>query len=135
MEINSCRLCYFRNFFPDNLAQACFQHVKTNYDDVQVKKKRIEYITTPLLNTTLQLNTTTGVPVNVTLSPDGNVTKQIMVYYETVTVRSLKYGNGINVLGELSFRFLFSRLYSGVCSLHTNFYSDGCPLGRLDRKI
>ncbi|KAL4228027.1 hypothetical protein ACF0H5_013465 [Mactra antiquata] len=92
-----------RNFFPDNLAQACFQHVKTSYSDVKVKKKRIEYIPVTDLNTNLTVTTTTGTLVNITLAPINNMTKQIVEYEETVEMKGLKYGNGINVLGLICF--------------------------------
>ena len=92
--------CYFRNFFPDNLAQACFAHVKTTYTNVTVRKKRIEFITISdtVENTTfLPSNSTTISLINITPSPEGK--KTIVEYTEQVVRKGLQSGNGINVLG------------------------------------
>ncbi|XP_060551511.1 excitatory amino acid transporter-like [Ruditapes philippinarum] len=102
-----------RNFFPDNLAQAMFQHVKTSYSDIEVKKKRIKLLPFTddiILNGTILVNETTGERINATLytSQDGNFTKQIVEYVEMVEKRGLKYGNGINVLGLICFCVGFS---------------------------
>lgn len=106
---------FFRNFFPDNLAQACFQHVKTNYADVTVKKKRIQLnpITDDIiLNGTKLVNSTTGKALNASLmtTQDGNFTKHIIEYEEMATVKGLKYGDGINVLGKNWVMFWHSTL-------------------------
>ncbi|XP_045216876.2 excitatory amino acid transporter-like [Mercenaria mercenaria] len=110
-----------RNFFPDNLAQAMFQHVKTSYSDVKVKKKRIQL--TPLtdniiLNGTILINETTGQRINATLTTtaEGNFTKQIIEYEEMMEVRGLKYGDGINVLGLICFCVGFSIFLSKMGS-------------------
>jgi hypothetical protein len=82
-----------------------FQHVKTSYSDIEVKKKRIKLLPFTddiILNGTILVNETTGERINATLytSQDGNFTKQIVEYVEMVEKRGLKYGNGINVLGN-----------------------------------
>ncbi|XP_052813216.1 excitatory amino acid transporter 2-like isoform X1 [Mya arenaria] len=99
-----------RNFFPDNLAQAMFQHVKTEYKNVTEHRKRIEQInvTDVVAGTTLMVNTTTGLPLNVTLSPIGNVTNVIVEYTIEVEKKGLQLGNGINVLGLICFCVGFS---------------------------
>ena len=90
-----------RNIFPENLAQAMFQHVKTSYRMVNVTKKRFDYVETPdnfselINNTFLTIGNVTVVPTNT-----SNLTKVIVEYQEEVEDRGLKYGNGINVLGE-----------------------------------
>ena len=71
-------------------------HIKTSYDMVNVTKKRFEYVnvTSAVLDNSTDANSTMA-PTYVT-----NLTKTIVEYKEEVEVRSLKYGNGINVLGE-----------------------------------
>lgn len=94
------------------MAQACFQHVKTNYRDEKIMKKRIVYenATSPSTAIPLLQNITTtptitlvyenGTLQNTTELPMITETvKVIEEYYETVTIRGLKYGDGINVLG------------------------------------
>lgn len=96
-----------RNIFPENLAQAMFQHVKTSYRMVNVTRKRHDYVQTPdnfselINNTFLTIGNVTVVPTNT-----SNLTKVIVEYQEEVEVRGLNYGNGINVLGETFIDFV-----------------------------
>lgn len=93
------QLCIiFRNIFPDNLAQAMFQHVKTAYETVNVSKKRAEYH--PVNETN---DTSTDFVSNVTLEFTNSTgfKKVIVTYQEQVDKRSLQYNDGINVLGKV----------------------------------
>ena len=80
-----------------------FSHVKTNYETVNVTKKRFEYINV----TEAVYNNSNG--TNVTLAPTyvTNLTKTIVEYQEEVELRSLKLGNGINVLGEYCYILVY----------------------------
>ena len=88
-----------------------FSHVKTSYDMVNVTKKRHEYFQIPdnfseFINSTfITIGNITMVPViigNSTATPSNisNLTKVVVTYWEEKEVRGLKYGDGINVLGE-----------------------------------
>lgn len=94
-----------RNIFPENLAQAMFQHSKTHYKTVNVTKKRFDYVQTPD-NFSDLINNTFVTIGNVTVAPtnQSNLTKVVVTYQEEMEVRGLKYGNGINVLGETLFK-------------------------------
>ena len=92
-DIRNYYIILFRNIFPDNLARAMFEHVKTGYKTVNVTRKRIDYVQSSNMSDTFDNAT---VPhSNIT-----NVTKNIVTYQEEKVVRSLYYGDGINVLGE-----------------------------------
>ena len=105
------KFLFCRNIFPENLAQAMFSHVKTSYNMVNVTKKRHEYFQIPdnfseFINSTfITIGNITMVPViigNSTATPSNmsNLTKVVVTYWEEKEVRGLKYGDGINVLGE-----------------------------------
>ena len=105
-----------------------FQHVKTNYDDVEVKRKRVHMIpANETLNATM-LNLTTESHLVVT--PEGNFTRLIEEYTEMVEWRGLKYGNGINVLGKSLtlcmlgnfFKYLFLSQFSKKFIVSTHFF-------------
>ena len=91
----------FRNFFPDNLAQACFQHTKTQYyNRKEIRKRLVETNATDVLDgSSFIVNSTTGVPLNISFHTE-NVTKMIVQYEVDVEKKGLAYGNGINVLGK-----------------------------------
>ena len=63
-----------------------FQHVRTGYDTINVTLKRIHYVKSNASDIT------TG---------SDNITKIVEVYDEERVVRSLNYGDGINVLGQV----------------------------------
>ena len=93
-----------RNIFPDNLAQAMFQHVKTGYDTVNVTRKRIELV--PVNHSSadeINNHTLDGLQSTTVGLSGGNVTdlvRKVVTYQEEVVVRTLSSGNGINVLGK-----------------------------------
>ena len=79
--------CLFRNLFPENLIQACFQQVKTVY----VPK---EQTIIPPTESPVVANASGAVAVTVAaLAEVANDSAVEMV-------RSLKYSDGMNVLGE-----------------------------------
>ena len=83
--------CLFRNLFPENLIQACFQQVKTVY----VPK---EQTIIPPTESPVVANASGAVAVTVAaLAEVANDSAVEMV-------RSLKYSDGMNVLGELRTR-------------------------------
>ena len=104
------KILLYRNIFPENLASAMFSHVKTSYDKINITKKRYEYFQVPdnfsdLINSTfVTVGNITMVPVSVDRAMaennTNNVTKLVVTYLEEKEIRSLKYGEGINVLGE-----------------------------------
>ena len=80
-------VCLFRNLFPENLIQACFQQVKTVY----VPK---EQTIIPPTESPVVANASGAVAVTVAaLAEVANDSAVEMV-------RSLKYSDGMNVLGE-----------------------------------
>lgn len=97
-EVTEQRHIIFRNIFPDNLAQAMFQHVKTAYETVNVTKKRAEY---QPINGTYDTSTDSGSNVTLTPSNGTGLKKVIVTYQEQVDKRSLQYNDGINVLGKV----------------------------------
>ncbi|GFN85722.1 amino acid transporter [Plakobranchus ocellatus] len=86
----------FRNIFPDNILQACFQHTKTVYvvDDPE------EFILTNLdKSNSSDLITTTQRSVTTTLNLTSN--ESTTVVNETIQwVRSYPMEDGMNVLGQ-----------------------------------
>lgn len=85
-----------RNIFPDNIAQAMFQHVKTNYVDVPVEYKHYQNISMPYNESNPSYNTSFS---NMT----DNYTTIIVTEKKMVEKRKIEYGDGINVLGLIGF--------------------------------
>ena len=85
----NCHFLY-RNIFPDNLLQACFQHTKTEYviDDSDDKSKNTTNTTVDAIISTMTTITTTLV--------DG---KNITTIEEVKWKRTFPMSDGINVLG------------------------------------
>ena len=79
-----------------------FQHVRTGYDTINVTLKRIHYVK--------------GNASDITTG-SGNITKIVEVYDEERVVRSLNYGDGINVLGQVKkyFSYFSTKTYL-VCT-------------------
>ncbi|KAL3882278.1 hypothetical protein ACJMK2_028640 [Sinanodonta woodiana] len=101
-----------RNIFPSNIVQACFQHEKTAYKNVTIPKKQIIYVPLEDANMTYNiLNSTLSSLASITVSNQTftttalpeNMTKIIVETMETVEVRYFPYGDGINVLGLITF--------------------------------
>ena len=94
----------YRNIFPDNLAQAMFQHVKTSYNTVNVTRKRLELV--PANHSTSNETSSSIVDdfeSTTVVLLDSNFTdvvRKVVTYQEEVVVRKLATGNGINVLGK-----------------------------------
>uniref|UniRef100_UPI00358F52A7 excitatory amino acid transporter 2-like n=1 Tax=Myxine glutinosa TaxID=7769 RepID=UPI00358F52A7 len=88
-----------RNFFPENLVQACFQQIQTviTEEDVEVKDHNIE-------NTT-SISVVTASTALFNLSMDNDKV-------ETVIVKTLEFKNGINVLGLIVFFIAFGIIMS-----------------------
>ncbi|RUS81617.1 hypothetical protein EGW08_010630, partial [Elysia chlorotica] len=115
---SSMSLCVFvfRNIFPDNILQACFQHTKTVY----VVKEQEEYILTKpnITNNGTDLSTTvttTQRTITTTLNMTSNET--ITVINETIQwVRSYPMEDGMNVLGIITFCTAFGILISNMGS-------------------
>ena len=89
-----------------------FQHVRTGYDTINVTLKRIHYVKSNASDIT------TG---------SDNITKIVEVYDEEQVVRSLNYGDGINVLGN---HFL-TGIYTDNAEPHDNTVSNHCLLSVL----
>lgn len=92
----------YRNIFPENLVQACFQHTKTVYTKSVAMAKDIPDNITDIINITLAATTHSSILTTITVnSTDGtNVTLVLAKEHEIKWVRELPMADGINVLGE-----------------------------------
>lgn len=110
-DFNVCyALIVFRNMFPENLIQACFQQIQTIY----VASKTVRRSIVPASNATEADNDTdlndvlttvamTTADKFMNLSNGSLITEQTTSPVATVVMkRSLKYVDGINVLGEFN---------------------------------
>ena len=82
-----------------------FQHVRTGYDTINVTLKRIHYVK----------NNESDIATD-----SDNITKIVEVYDVEQVVRSLNYGDGINVLGN---HFL-TGIYTDNVEPHDNTVSN-----------
>ncbi|XP_072013467.1 excitatory amino acid transporter-like [Amphiura filiformis] len=95
----------FRNMFPENLVQACFQQAATNYKDQDITKRVLANTTETELNTTyspFDAENISGTPAFVTVS------------LGTKEVRQILYIDRMNVLGLIVFCIVFGILLGAM---------------------